>query len=53
MEYFNFRCKIQLDLLVQKTVKFVGFEKTFTLWMDIRAELREIIFQGMKNFEWK
>lgn len=30
-----------------------GFEKTFTLWMDIRAELREIIFQGMKNFEWK
>ena len=31
----------------------LGFEKTFTLWMDIRAELREIIFQGMKNFEWK
>ena len=30
-----------------------GFEKTFVLWMDIRAEIREIIFRGMKNFEWK
>ena len=36
-----------------KTTKSTGFEKTFTLWMDIRAELREIIYQGMKNFEWK
>ena len=34
-------------------LKFTGFEKTFMLWMDIRAELREIIYQGMKNFEWK
>eukprot|EP00088_Acartia_fossae_P005431 TRINITY_DN12404_c0_g1_i1.p1 TRINITY_DN12404_c0_g1~~TRINITY_DN12404_c0_g1_i1.p1 ORF type:complete len:439 (-),score=124.22 TRINITY_DN12404_c0_g1_i1:160-1476(-) len=29
------------------------FDISFTLWMDIRAELREIIANGAKNFDWK
>lgn len=29
-----------------------GFDKTFSLWMDIRAEIREIIYNGKKNFDW-
>merc|ERR1712203_1180857 len=27
-----------------------GFDSSFTLWMDIRAEIREIISNGSKNF---
>lgn len=29
-----------------------GFDKCFTHWMDERAELREIIGNGVKNFNW-
>lgn len=29
-----------------------GFDFTFTMWMDARAELREIISRGMKTFNW-
>jgi len=29
-----------------------GFDFTFTMWMDARAELREIISRGMKSFNW-
>jgi len=29
------------------------FDISFQLWMDIRAELREIIANGAKNFDWK
>jgi len=29
-----------------------NFDITFTLWLDIRAEIREIIGNGTKNFEW-
>jgi len=29
-----------------------GFDWTFTMWMDCRAELRETISQGKKNFNW-
>jgi len=28
------------------------FDFTFTMWMDARAELREIISRGMKSFNW-
>jgi len=28
------------------------FDITFSLWMDIRAEMREIVTQGCKNFNW-
>jgi len=28
------------------------FDITFCLWLDIRAEIREIIGNGTKNFEW-
>lgn len=35
--YFNFK---------------IGFDFTFTMWMDARAELREIISRGMKSFNW-
>ena len=31
---------------------FAGFDKCFTHWMDERAELREIIANGVKNFNW-
>lgn len=30
-----------------------GFPWTFVQWMDQRAEIREIINQGKKNFDWK
>jgi len=29
------------------------FDINFQLWMDIRAELREIVANGSKNFDWK
>jgi len=29
-----------------------GFDISFTLWMDIRAEMREIVAQGSKTFSW-
>lgn len=29
-----------------------GFDWTFTMWMDCRAELREIIAHGKNNFNW-
>jgi len=29
-----------------------NFDITFVLWLDIRAEIREIISNGTKNFEW-
>lgn len=29
-----------------------GFDFTFMMWMDARAELREIISRGMKSFNW-
>lgn len=29
-----------------------GFDKSFTHWMDERAELRELISNGVKNFNW-
>eukprot|EP00096_Caligus_rogercresseyi_P016534 TRINITY_DN922_c0_g2_i1.p1 TRINITY_DN922_c0_g2~~TRINITY_DN922_c0_g2_i1.p1 ORF type:complete len:437 (+),score=83.49 TRINITY_DN922_c0_g2_i1:206-1516(+) len=28
------------------------FDTSFSLWLDIRAELREVVYQGMTNFEW-
>jgi len=28
------------------------FDITFSLWMDIRAEMREIVHTGCKNFNW-
>ena len=36
-----------------QAILIIGFDKSFVLWMDIRAEIREVVFQGMKNFEWK
>lgn len=30
-----------------------GFDKNFTLWMDERADLRQLIQNGMKTFNWK
>ena len=29
---------------------YSGFDISFSLWMDIRAEIREIIANGSKNF---
>ena len=31
---------------------FLGFDKSFTLWMDERAELRTVIRNGMETFNW-
>ena len=31
---------------------FSDFDKSFTHWMDERAELREVINNGVKNFNW-
>ena len=44
---------VACSIFTKKVSFFPGFEKTFVLWMDIRAEIREVIYQGMKNFEWK
>jgi len=29
-----------------------GFDKSFTHWMDERAELREVIYNGVQKFNW-
>jgi len=29
-----------------------GFDWTFTMWMDCRAELREVVYHGKNNFNW-
>ena len=36
----------------RNSILFSGFDKCFTHWIDERAELREIINNGVKNFNW-
>ena len=45
--------KLHLVILNKlQTYCLLGFDFSFTMWMDIRAELREIISKGMKTFNW-
>jgi hypothetical protein len=37
---------------VEYLCSFRDFDISFVLWMDIRAEIREIVAQATKAFQW-
>ncbi|XP_040565703.1 paladin [Lepeophtheirus salmonis] len=45
-------CYLILFTTYVKLYESRDFDTSFSLWLDIRAELREVVYNGMINFEW-